>query len=83
MEIIQHTDLIRICAKNKAEATNSIKEFLECYNKKNIEIISITGTNGYYEVYASYTDQYDDCPMYSENDYKEEELVLSKKIQNS
>lgn len=83
---MKHTDLIRVCAQNKKEAKDIVKKFLECYQKKDVIAVSATGSDGYFEVFAFYTDEYDDCPIFKSSDYKEDEteqeMNLTMKIQN-
>lgn len=83
---MEHIDLIRVCAQNKKEAKDIVKNFLECYQKKNIIAISATGSGKFFEVFTFYTDDYTECSIFKSSDYKEVdsegEMKLNKKIQN-
>ena len=83
---MQHTDLIRVCAHNKKEAKEIVRNFLECYQKENIITVSASGSGKYFEVFAFYTDNYVECPNFPSSDYtpieSDGEMKLTKKIQN-
>ena len=64
----KHTDLLRLVADNKAHAKEKAKDFLLDYDKKNIYIGAVQGTRNIYDVFVAYTDNYEECSVYSSKD---------------
>ena len=77
----KHHDLININASNKIAARQKAVEFLTSYQKEDIVILGVEGTNNHFEVEVQYYDRYESNSVYDTLDFvflKEEDIQTLK-----